>query len=263
MTARSHLTGDEVAFVHAQRSARLATSDAEGHPYVVPVCFAYDGERFYTPLDEKPKRGDVGALRRVRNIRARGEAALLVDRYDDDWSRLGWVLAHGRAELLRPAHERHAVALRLLRERYPQYRAMALEDLPVIALTPEHVTSWGPALSARDAADPWMQPGRGLDFVPLARGRRSVRVFQPRPVPRVALETMLEAAIQNMLLAAYSQGLDTGWMCAPLFCPDTVRAALDLDAALIPHALLHVGYAAQDPKRRPRLPLEELVVRFD
>jgi hypothetical protein len=52
-------------------------------------------------------------------------------------------------------------------------------------------------------------------------------------------------------------------MCAPLFCPDTVRAALALDTALIPHALLPVGYAAQDPKRRPRLPLEELVVRFD
>src|SRR5258707_15591181 len=154
MPARSHLTGDEVAFVHAQRSARLATSDAEGRRYVVPVCFAYDGERFYTPLDEKPKRADVGALRRVRNIRARGEAALLVDRYDDDWSQLGWVLAHGRAELLPPGHERHAVALRLLRERYPQYRAMALEDFPVIPLTPEQVTAWGPALGRREAPNP-------------------------------------------------------------------------------------------------------------
>ena len=73
----------------------------------------------------------------------------------------------------------------------------------------------------------------------------------------------LGAAIQNMLLMAYDLGLDTGWMCAPLFCPEVVCAALDLDTHLIPHALITVGYAAADPKRRPRLPLEKLIVRFD
>ncbi|MHB8598319.1 MAG: nitroreductase family protein [Ktedonobacteraceae bacterium] len=73
----------------------------------------------------------------------------------------------------------------------------------------------------------------------------------------------LGAAIQNMLLTAYDLGLDTGWMCAPLFCPEVVCKALDLDARLIPHALITVGYAAADPKRRERLPLSTLVVRFD
>ena len=73
----------------------------------------------------------------------------------------------------------------------------------------------------------------------------------------------LGAAIQNMLLTAYDLGLDTGWMCAPLFCPEVVCAALDLDTRLIPHALITVGYAAADPKRRERLPLSTLVVRFD
>lgn len=73
----------------------------------------------------------------------------------------------------------------------------------------------------------------------------------------------LGAAIQNLLLEGYAQGLDCGWMCAPLFVPDIVRAALDLDAALIPHALIAVGYAAQDPKRRPHRPADELVVLFD
>ncbi len=73
----------------------------------------------------------------------------------------------------------------------------------------------------------------------------------------------LGCAVQNMLLVAYSRGLDTGWMCAPLFCPETVRAALGLDATLIPHALIPVGYAAKDPVRRPRRPLEELIVSFD
>lgn len=73
----------------------------------------------------------------------------------------------------------------------------------------------------------------------------------------------LGAAIQNMLLMAYDLGLDGGWMCAPLFCPQVVCQALDLDARLIPHALITLGYAAADPKRRERLPLSSLIVRFD
>jgi coenzyme F420-0:L-glutamate ligase/coenzyme F420-1:gamma-L-glutamate ligase len=73
----------------------------------------------------------------------------------------------------------------------------------------------------------------------------------------------LGAAIQNMLLMAYDLGLDTGWMCAPLFCPEIVCETLDLDRRLIPHALITVGYAAADPQRRERLPLDRLIVRFD
>ncbi len=71
------------------------------------------------------------------------------------------------------------------------------------------------------------------------------------------------AAIQNMLLMAYDLGLDAGWMCAPLFCPEIVCEVLDLDSRLLPHALITVGYAAEDPKRRERLPLSSLIVRFD
>jgi coenzyme F420-0:L-glutamate ligase / coenzyme F420-1:gamma-L-glutamate ligase len=71
------------------------------------------------------------------------------------------------------------------------------------------------------------------------------------------------AAIQNMLLMAYDLGLDTGWMCAPLFCPEVVCEALKLDTRLIPHALITLGYAAADPQRRERLPLDTLIVRFD
>lgn len=82
---------------------------------------------------------------------------------------------------------------------------------------------------------------------------------------RAAAETTmaiqsLGCAVQNMLLMAYSLGLDTGWMCAPLFCPQIVVAALDLDPALIPHALITLGYAAADPVRRERLPLEQLLI---
>ncbi len=144
MPGRTTLTEAETAFVQTQKVARLATADAEGHPHLVPICYAFDGTRFYTPLDEKPKRVDESKLRRVRNIVARHEAALLIDRYDDaDWSHLGYVLVHGRAELIAPEDEGHAQALRLLRDRYVQYRTMALETRTVIALTPESVVSWG------------------------------------------------------------------------------------------------------------------------
>ncbi len=73
----------------------------------------------------------------------------------------------------------------------------------------------------------------------------------------------LGAAIQNLLLKAYELGLDAGWMCAPLFCPELVARTLGLDPALIPHALIPLGYAAADPKRRERLPLDTLIVQWD
>ncbi|MBO0783955.1 MAG: TIGR03668 family PPOX class F420-dependent oxidoreductase [Ktedonobacteraceae bacterium] len=143
---RGVLTEEEARFVLRMRVARLATADENGSPHLVPVCYAFDGTYFYTPLDEKPKRVAGAQLRRVRNIEARHEASMLIDQYDDDWSRLGYVLVHGRAELIEPEDQRHTLALRLLRERYVQYRTMALEEHQVIMLIPDHVVSWGPAI---------------------------------------------------------------------------------------------------------------------
>lgn len=151
MSRRTHLNEREQIFVQQQRVARLATADEMGHPHVVPVCYAFDGARFYTPLDEKPKRVEVRQLRRVRNIEARHEAALLIDRYADDWSQLGYVLVEGQAELLSPEALLHERAVLLLRERYPQYRAMALEQRPIIMITPWAISSWGPALQTANA----------------------------------------------------------------------------------------------------------------
>jgi F420 biosynthesis protein FbiB-like protein len=89
----------------------------------------------------------------------------------------------------------------------------------------------------------------------------------PDPDRQHAERTMavqsLGAASQNLLLAAYDLGLDAGWLCAPLFCPNTVRQALDLPPTLHPQAILTLGYAAKEPNRRDRMPLEELVVRWD
>lgn len=88
----------------------------------------------------------------------------------------------------------------------------------------------------------------------------------PDPERAAAERTMavqsLGACVQNMLLAAYALGVDGGWMCAPLFCPEVVVGALDLDQRLTPHALLAIGHAAADPKRRPRRPAQTMLA-FD
>jgi PPOX class probable F420-dependent enzyme len=143
MTGRSYLNPMEIAFVQSQDVAHLATADAEGNPHVVPVCYAFDGMRFFLPLDEKRKTVADRALRRVRNIEDRPQVALVIDRYAEDWSRLGYVLVRGRARLLEPSNPAHPPAVLLLRERYQQYRTMALEGHAVIVLVPERIVSWG------------------------------------------------------------------------------------------------------------------------
>ena len=146
MKQRSILTTTEKDFVEKLRVARLGTADENGTPYLVPVCYAFDGTHFYTPLDEKPKRVPRTKLRRVRNIETRHEAALLIDQYADDWSQLGYVLIHGHAELITSKDEQHRAAVALLRERYVQYKSMTLEQYPLIMITPQRITAWGSAL---------------------------------------------------------------------------------------------------------------------
>lgn len=143
MGKRGTLTAAEQQFMLQARIAHLATANEEGIPALVPVCFAFDGSRFFTPLDEKPKQVEVKQLQRVRNITARPEVAFLVDRYDDqDWSRLGYVLVHGHATIVQPGETFHQPAIELLRARYKQYHQMALEQAPVIMILPERITSW-------------------------------------------------------------------------------------------------------------------------
>ena len=128
-------------FLVANRVGHLATADRRGTPHVVPVCYALDDPTLYVTIDEKPKRADR-PLKRLRNIIENPKVALVVDRYDEDWSRLGWVMLRGSAEVLYAGPE-HDHAQRLLRDRYPQYRTMQLTPLPVIALRITRVTSWG------------------------------------------------------------------------------------------------------------------------
>src|SRR3972149_5024369 len=88
------------SFWGARRGARLAPVDARDRPHVVPIVFAYADERVYTPVDLKPKSAPPKRLRRVRNIAANPQVQVLVDHYDEDWRRLGYVQLRGRAELI-------------------------------------------------------------------------------------------------------------------------------------------------------------------
>lgn len=135
------LTPVQRRFLDAARVAHLATASATGEPHVVPVCYACTGTDVYITIDEKPKRHDV-PLKRVRNIAANQSVAVTVDRWDEDWTRLAWIMLRGPAEILHTGEE-HDRAQSLLRERYTQYRVMDLAPLPVIALRIARVTSWG------------------------------------------------------------------------------------------------------------------------
>jgi PPOX class probable F420-dependent enzyme len=128
-------------FLERSRVAHLATADRSGVPHLVPVCFCVAGETLYITVDEKPKRRDV-PLKRLRNIMENPTVAVTVDHWDEDWTRLGWIMLRGQAEILTQGNE-HDTAQAGLRARYPQYLPMDLAALPVIAVRIRRVLSWG------------------------------------------------------------------------------------------------------------------------
>ena len=113
-------------------------------PHLIPICFVFAGDHFYSVLDQKPKRTPVTQLKRVRNILSNPNVAVVLDHYEEDWNRLWYVLVRGSAQLIREGEE-HRRATLMLREKYPQYLEMDIDDSPVIKITPEGITSWGEA----------------------------------------------------------------------------------------------------------------------
>ena len=118
--------------------ARLATTDTDGRPHLVPIVFALEGDTLYSAVDRKPKRSQ--RLRRIENARARPHVTILVDHYEDDWTRLWWIRLRGRARVLDRGEEREH-ALTLLSKKYPQYRAEPPEG-PVLAVDVSEVREW-------------------------------------------------------------------------------------------------------------------------
>ena len=132
---------DQQAFLARMRVARLATADAAGQPHVIPIVFAADDQNVYSPLDEKPKRVAPSQVKRVRNLLANPQVGIVVDEYHEDWTRLVWMMVTGTATVVEDG-ESHAAGVRLLEEKYPQYRMMPLASRPIIVVTPRKVTTW-------------------------------------------------------------------------------------------------------------------------
>jgi PPOX class probable F420-dependent enzyme len=130
-----------VELLRTARVGRLATASGDGRPLVIPVCYVFDGTRLYSAIDAKPKR--TRELRRLRNIEENPRVSLVVDEYDEEWTRLRYVVVDGRADVLTDGAE-FTRAIDLLVDKYPQYRALGLprDTGTLIRIAPDRVLSW-------------------------------------------------------------------------------------------------------------------------
>lgn len=135
------------ARVTAARVARLGTVRASGAPHLVPFCFVLDGELLYSAVDRKPKR--TQRLLRLENAAAEPRVCVLIDHYEEDWSRLWWVRLDGRARELPPGDEAASAAARLA-AKYAQYRE-APPDGPVLRIDVERWRWWESGGAPREA----------------------------------------------------------------------------------------------------------------
>jgi PPOX class probable F420-dependent enzyme len=136
-TTLENLPGWATSLLMESRIARLGLVDDRGAPRVLPVTYALHAGSLWSAIDNKPKR--AGEPARVRWLRARPAAALTVDRYDDDWSRLAWVQVLGDVDVIAPAHAGEAIAA--LSAKYPQYRDDPPTG-PVLRLVPGRALCW-------------------------------------------------------------------------------------------------------------------------
>ncbi|HXJ78719.1 MAG TPA: TIGR03668 family PPOX class F420-dependent oxidoreductase [Candidatus Methylomirabilis sp.] len=130
-------------FIADARVGRLATADASGQPHVVPICYAFDGESLYSAIDAKPKTSGPRGLKRIRNISANPKVSVVIDRYDEDWMRLRYVIIQGQARILTDGGD-FTRGVDLLLAKYPQYRTMGLDRATGLMIKVEaaQVTAW-------------------------------------------------------------------------------------------------------------------------
>jgi PPOX class probable F420-dependent enzyme len=142
MNPHATFTAEEREFLESHRVARLATADAQGRPHAVPIVYALVDDVLYFAIDEKPKKTRRG-LKRLRNIAVNPHAAVIIDDYDEDWSRLAYLLVEGLAsEVGEP--ELYDTVLAALRRRYAQYERMVLvpDRNPIIGIAPTRRHLW-------------------------------------------------------------------------------------------------------------------------
>ena len=97
-TPDASIPGPVAGFITGARVGRLATADADGRPTVVPICYAFDGRALYSAVDAKPKQARPEGLKRIRNLRENPRVSVVIDEYDEDWTRLRYVIIQGRAD---------------------------------------------------------------------------------------------------------------------------------------------------------------------
>jgi PPOX class probable F420-dependent enzyme len=154
MTGAILLDDRQREFLANAPTATLATIAPDGRPRLVPICFVVGTDpaggrpRLYSPLDDKPKSAaDPRTLARVRDLLARPAATLLVDRWSEDWDRLGWLRLEATADLLEPGPgpgvAEHDDAVTALRAKYPQYASHRLEARPILRFRIDRAVAWG------------------------------------------------------------------------------------------------------------------------
>ena len=139
-------------FIESARIGHLATVSGAGEPHNIPLCFWFDGSRFYFVIDEKPKRKSGAEIKRMKNIADNPQVALVIDHYDEDWRRLAYVLIRGDARIVEDGAE-YALVIQRLRHKYAQYYTMLLtqERNPAIRIEPRRVHTWGARFDAGDS----------------------------------------------------------------------------------------------------------------
>ena len=137
-------------YLETARSGHLATAEVTAagaaDPHLIPVVFVLIDDTIYIVIDDKPKT--TTRLKRLRNIEANPRASFLVDTYDEDWTKLGWAMCRGPADILEPSADPQDAELREdvlaeLRAKYPQYHDHQLAQRPIIRLRIERVSTWG------------------------------------------------------------------------------------------------------------------------
>ena len=130
------------ALIKEAKVARLATVDQKSHPYVVPVVFVFHENSFFIPIDEKVKTVNARKLKRIKNIEKNPNVTLLIDKYQNDWKKLFFLMIHGKATVIDGKNNKLMDKIhKLLISKYPQYKKIGVGN-SCITISPTKITFW-------------------------------------------------------------------------------------------------------------------------
>ncbi len=118
-------TATEISYLNSQKLGRLATGDAEGNLYVVPVGFLYNAETGTIDIAGR----NMGESKKFRNVKRHATIAFVVDDVLPPWKPRG-IQIRGQAESLTD-------------ESNPFLSHWGALVGETIRITPAHITSWG------------------------------------------------------------------------------------------------------------------------